>query len=97
MVHVWHLFVVRIDPQRAGLDRDTFMARMKARGIGTGLHFRAVHLHRYYRQQPPRVPLPNTEWNSARICSLPLFPDMSLADVDYVVDTIRTVLREARQ
>jgi len=98
MLHAWHLFVVRIDPERTGIDRDPFMARMKDRGVGTGLHFRAAHQHKYYRDhyQPP-APLPNTEWNSARLCSLPLFPDMTLDDVDYVVDTIRAVLREARR
>lgn len=96
MLHVWHLFVVRVDQERAGLSRDDFMARLKARGIGTGLHFRAAHTHKYYREHSKlRWPLPNTEWNSARICSLPLFPDMELADVDRVVDAIRAVLREA--
>jgi UDP-4-amino-4-deoxy-L-arabinose-oxoglutarate aminotransferase len=96
MLHVWHLFVVRVDQDRTGLSRDDFMARLKARGIGTGLHFRAAHTHKYYREHSqPRWPLPNTEWNSARICSLPLFPDMELADVDRVVDAIRAVLSEA--
>jgi len=98
MLHAWHLFVVRIDPERTGIDRDPFMARMKDRGVGTGLHFRAAHQHKYYRDHyQPRAPLPNTEWNSARLCSLPLFPDMTLGDVDYVVDTIRAVLREVRR
>jgi len=97
MTHAWHLFVVRVDRERAGLDRDELMARLKARGIGTGLHFRAAHTHKYYRERArPRHPLPNTEWNSARICSLPLFPDMQLDDVDRVVDAIRAILREAR-
>jgi hypothetical protein len=36
--------------------------------------------------------LPHTEWNSQRICSLPLFPDMTLEDVDDVVDAIKAVL-----
>jgi UDP-4-amino-4-deoxy-L-arabinose-oxoglutarate aminotransferase len=95
MRHAWHLFVVRIDERRAGLGRDEFMAHMKARGIGTGLHFRAVHQHEYYRTQHlQRRPLPNTEWNSERVCSLPLFPDMTLADVDRVVDTIGAILDE---
>jgi UDP-4-amino-4-deoxy-L-arabinose-oxoglutarate aminotransferase len=98
MTHAWHLFVVRIDSERAGIGRDDFMTQMKNRGIGTGLHFRGAHLHKYYRENhAPRVPLPNTEWNSARLCSLPLFPDMTLKDVDRVVDTIRAVLREARR
>jgi UDP-4-amino-4-deoxy-L-arabinose-oxoglutarate aminotransferase len=97
MRHAWHLFIVRIEPERAGLSRDEFMARLKARGIGTGLHFRAVHTHTYYRtRRALRLPLPNTEWNSERMCSLPLFPDMSFDDVDRVVETIRAVLREAQ-
>ncbi len=92
--HAWHLFVVRIDPARAGMDRDAFMAALKDRGIGSGLHFRAVHTQKYYREQMP-VPegvLPNTEWNSERICSLPLFPGMTLEDVDRVVDAIESIL-----
>jgi UDP-4-amino-4-deoxy-L-arabinose-oxoglutarate aminotransferase len=96
MQHAWHLFIVRIEPERAGLSRDAFMAAMKARGIGTGLHFRAVHTHKYYRTRALRHPLHNTEWNSDRMCSLPLFPDMSFDDVDRVVETIRAVLREVR-
>ena len=95
--HAWHLYIVRVDPATAGLTRDEFMERLKGRGIGTGLHFRAAHTHQYYRaHHPPRTPLPNTEWNSDRVCSLPLFPDMPLADVERVVDVIRTVIREAR-
>jgi UDP-4-amino-4-deoxy-L-arabinose-oxoglutarate aminotransferase len=98
MRHCWHLFVVRVDPDRAGLTRDELMARLKERGIGTGLHFRAAHRHKYYRAHwPPRQPLPNTEWNSERVCSLPLFPDMELRDVDRVVDAIRDVVAEARR
>jgi len=96
--HAWHLFIVRVDRERAGIDRDGFMAALKTRGIGTGLHFRAVHLHRYYRERgAPRRALPNTEWNSERVCSLPLFPDMAIADVERVVGAIREVLDEARR
>jgi UDP-4-amino-4-deoxy-L-arabinose-oxoglutarate aminotransferase len=98
MRHCWHLFIVRIDAERAGLTRDELMVRLKERGIGTGLHFRAAHLHKYYRTHLSlRRPLPNTEWNSDRVCSLPLFPDMALPDVDRVVDAIRDVLAEARR
>jgi len=97
-VHAWHLFIVRIDAERAGLDRDAFMAELKARGIGTGLHFRAAHTHRFYAQSyKPRTSLANTEWNSARVCSLPLFPDMAPGDVDRVVAAIKDVVKGARR
>jgi UDP-4-amino-4-deoxy-L-arabinose-oxoglutarate aminotransferase len=94
MKHAWHLFVVRVDTDKAGLTRDDFMRELKQRNIGTGLHFRAVHLQKYYRESMGmrRGMLPNTEWNSDRVCSLPLFPDMTADDVDDVVDAIKDVL-----
>lgn len=90
--HAWHLFVVRVDSPRVG--RDALMAQLKERGIGSGLHFRAVHLQKYYREtfRMERGSLPNTEWNSDRICSLPLFPDMREEDVQRVVREIRAIL-----
>jgi len=93
--HAWHLFVVRLDIEKAGLSRDVFMERLRALNIGTGLHFKAVHLHRYYREHLPIPPgsLPNTEWNSERICSLPLFPDMTEEDVGDVVAAIKETLK----
>ena len=94
MKHAWHLFIVRIDTDKAGISRDDFMAALKQKNIGTGLHFRAVHTQKYYRESMDIRPglLPNTEWNSDRICSLPLFPEMSEEDVDDVVTAIREVL-----
>ncbi|MEN6427887.1 MAG: aminotransferase class I/II-fold pyridoxal phosphate-dependent enzyme [Phycisphaerales bacterium] len=98
MKHAWHLFVVRVDIDTVGLTRDEFMKRLKQRNIGTGLHFRAVHLQKYYRETMGmrRGMLPNTEWNSDRICSLPLFPDMTSDDVDDVVDAVKDVLCDHR-
>lgn len=97
MRHAWHLYVVRVDTGRAGIGRDAFMEEMKARRIGTGLHFRAVHSHAYYRSSGLDLPpLPNTDWNSERQCSLPLFPDMDLSDVDRVVGAIASILGGVR-
>lgn len=94
MRHAWHLFIVRLDTSRAGMSRDGFMAALKERNIGTGIHFKAVHRQKYYREAMclPKGALPNTEWNSDRICSLPLFPGMALEDVEDVVAAIKEVL-----
>ena len=94
--HAWNLFVIRLDLEKTSLSRDDFMAALKSRGIGTGLHFRAAHIQKFYQTQIPTVArsLPNTNWNSERICSLPLFPDMNDSDVYRVVTTIQTVLKE---
>lgn len=92
--HAWHLFIVRLDIDRAGIDRARFMEGLKARNIGTGIHFRSVHQQRCYREslRIPEGALPVTEWNSARILSLPLFPGMTDQDVEDVALAIEDVL-----
>ncbi|WP_459615955.1 UDP-4-amino-4-deoxy-L-arabinose aminotransferase [Bordetella sp. 2513F-2] len=90
--HAWHLFMVRVDPERCGLDRDQLMQRLQERQIGTGLHFRAAHTQKYYRDRYPALSLPDTEWNSARLCTLPLFPDMRDEDVDRVAQALADIL-----
>jgi UDP-4-amino-4-deoxy-L-arabinose-oxoglutarate aminotransferase len=94
MRHAWHLFIVRLDTQQAGMDRNTFIAELKNRNIGAGIHFKAVHNQKYYREKLrlPKGALPATEWTSERLCSLPLFPDMAVEDVDSVVEAIKAVL-----
>ncbi|CAI2424171.1 UDP-4-amino-4-deoxy-L-arabinose aminotransferase [Serratia plymuthica] len=94
--HAWHLFMVRVDAERCGIDRDQLMERLKALGIGTGLHFRAAHTQKFYRERYPQLSLPNTEWNSARLCTLPLFPDMTDGDVDRVVNALSSVVESLR-
>ena len=91
-VHAWHLFVVRVTS--AKIDRNAFMAKMKEKNIGTGLHFRSVHSQKYYRDAYRVAPgaLSNTDYNSDRICSLPLFPDMTPDDVRDVVAAAKEVL-----
>jgi UDP-4-amino-4-deoxy-L-arabinose-oxoglutarate aminotransferase len=92
--HAWHLFILRIDAEQCGIDREAFMKGLQEQNIGSGIHFVATHMHTYYRQRFPDVHLPNTEWNSARLCSIPLFPDMSLDDVERVASAIETTLEK---
>lgn len=89
--HAWHLFILRIDETRCGISRNEFMDALKAKGIGTGLHFRAAHTQKYYRERYSTLSLPDTEWNSERICSIPLFPTMTDDDVTRVITALREV------
>lgn len=72
------------------------MAELQTHGIGTGLHFRAVHTQKYYRERYPHLHLPATEWNSASLMTLPLFPDMQDSDVDRVVAALTSILESVR-
>ncbi|MEA5101161.1 UDP-4-amino-4-deoxy-L-arabinose aminotransferase [Pantoea sp. S18] len=89
--HAWHLFIIRVDQAQCGITRDALMETLKAQDIGTGLHFRAAHTHKYYRERYPQLSLPHTEWNSDRICSIPLFPDMRDEDVTRVISALRQI------
>ena len=94
-LHAWHLYTPLVNPDTAGMDRDAFMQGMKDRNIGTGLHYRAVHLYPYYREHFgfKRGDFPNAEAISDRIVSLPLFPLMTDADQDRVVAAMADLFR----
>ncbi|MCI4397715.1 MAG: aminotransferase class I/II-fold pyridoxal phosphate-dependent enzyme [Acidobacteria bacterium] len=95
--HTWHLYVVKL-LDSARMSRDTFIAELRARNVGTGIHFRAVHTQPYYAQKYPQWigKLPRSEWVSERLFSLPLFPMMTEEDVLYVAMAIKDVLSHAR-
>ena len=96
--HAWHLYTPRINPEAAGLDRDAFMAAMKERNIGTGLHYQPVHLYPYYRQHYGFKPgdFPHAEHIGARIVSLPLFPALRESDQARVIEAMRDIFREGK-
>ncbi|BEU01422.1 UDP-4-amino-4-deoxy-L-arabinose--oxoglutarate aminotransferase [Agarivorans sp. OAG1] len=93
--HCWHLMIVRVEPSICGFDRDQLISMLKQQGIGAGIHFKACHSQKYYRENYQtrfgeiNPDLSNTEFNSQRICSLPLFPGMQLSDVERVVSAIK--------
>ncbi|HEY3985530.1 UDP-4-amino-4-deoxy-L-arabinose aminotransferase [Cedecea sp.] len=89
--HAWHLFIIRVDEEKCGISRSGLMDALKERGIGTGLHFRAAHTQKYYRERYPQLQLPNSEWNSDRICSIPLFPTMTDDDTSRVIIALREI------
>lgn len=93
-VHAWHLYAIQIDLDALTIDRDAFMAEMGKLGIGVGLHFTAVHLHRYYREKYgfKEGDLPVTERACERIVSLPLYPRLTRAEQDRVVAAVKQVV-----
>jgi perosamine synthetase len=95
----WHLFAVRVALERLRVDRAAVIDGLRARGIGTSVHFIPLHLHPYYRRTLGTRPgdFPGAEQLYARCLSLPLFPAMQVGDVDRVADAVRAVLREARR
>lgn len=95
--HSWHIFTPFIDIDALGFSRDEFMARMKALNIGTALHYQALHLFTCYGSITglKRGSLPEAEYVSDRIVSLPLFPAMTNDDARDVVAAVREVCAKA--
>jgi len=97
--HAWHLYVVRLSLDQFDLDRDGVMAALARENIGTGLHFVALHEQAYYRARGAgQSGLPHASAASQDIMSLPLYPGLSDADQDDVVEALGRVLvpRRAR-
>lgn len=93
----YHLYVVRVTPA-AGLTRDEFLTAVQAQGIGLGVHFRAVHLHPYYREAFgfQRGMYPEAEVAGDEVVSLPLYPDLTPRDLTRVVSACKAALGSSR-
>jgi len=93
--HSWHMFNPLLDLPALRINRGQFIELMRARGIGVGVHYPAIHLFRYYRSLGYRDgDFPNAERIGQQIVTLPLFPAMSDADVDRVCAAVRGILAE---
>jgi dTDP-4-amino-4,6-dideoxygalactose transaminase len=91
-VHALHLYVVRVDADRAGASRDDYMEALKAENIATSIHFLPVHTLSYYRERFPDQPrLPVAERAGAEILSLPLSPAHSNDDIADVIAALHRV------
>jgi dTDP-4-amino-4,6-dideoxygalactose transaminase len=90
--HALHLYIVRIDPEDAGADRDAYQRALAAENIGTSIHFLPVHTLTYYREHfPDQPPLPVAERAGREVLSLPLSPAHSDEDIADAVDALRRV------
>ncbi|MBI2354557.1 MAG: DegT/DnrJ/EryC1/StrS aminotransferase family protein [Deltaproteobacteria bacterium] len=97
--HAWHLYTPLVRVEKLTIDRDGFMAELKRHNIGSGLHYKAIHHHAWYRENMPVADseLPNASYASERILSLPLFPRMSEEDARDVVAAVKRVIAEFRR
>ena len=74
--HAYYAYIIALDIDRLRMSRDEFLDLMKEENVGCGVHFIALHLHKYYHDRFGFRPedFPNATWASDRILSLPLYP-----------------------
>jgi dTDP-4-amino-4,6-dideoxygalactose transaminase len=90
--HAHHLYVVRVDRERAGATRDEYRFALAEENIGTSVHFLPVHRLTAYRERfPEQPPLPVAERAGSEVLSLPLSPAHSEQDIRDAIDALRRV------
>jgi UDP-4-amino-4,6-dideoxy-N-acetyl-beta-L-altrosamine transaminase len=92
----WHIFPVLIDFDELGFDRAEFMERLRDRGIGSQVHYIPLHLQPFYQDRlGDQSKLVGAEAYYEKVLSLPLFPSLSDDDVEYVVQVMHAIVRNA--
>ena len=92
-VHSWHLYVLRLADELE-MERDVFIERMYAAGIGCSVHYIPLHLHPYWRDRYGLTPeqFPHSQKAYERMVSIPLYTAMTDAQVQRVIDTVRGIV-----
>ncbi len=92
----WHLYVIRLNLDRLSIGRNRFIEELRARGIGTSVHFIPLHIHPYYRgmygYEPEDFPVAYGTYQ--RIVSLPIYPRMTDVQVERVIEAVVTVVKK---
>jgi dTDP-4-amino-4,6-dideoxygalactose transaminase len=96
--HSWHVFTPLLPLGELAVTRAGFIEAMRARGIGVGVHYPAIHLFSAYRALGYRDgQFPNAERVGRETVTLPLFPAMALEDVERVVTAVNDIVKGARR
>lgn len=96
--HARHLYTILLNLERLKINRNQFIEALKAENIGTGIHFTALHLHKYYRETFGfrRGDYPNSEFISDRTVSLPLSAKLTEKDVQDVIEAVKKLINYYR-
>jgi perosamine synthetase len=88
--HVYQMYTIRVDPAI----RNKFVKELNARGIGASVHFfpPVHHMKPYKGPEFRRDDLPVTERVIQEIVTLPMYPQLSAEDMDYLVKSIKEVI-----
>lgn len=94
--HGHHLFTVQLDLDSMNVDRDFILNALISEGIGTGIHYKAIHEHPYYNKfnwkDGEGKDFPNSRWISERTISLPMSSKLSDKDVEDVITAVTKII-----
>jgi perosamine synthetase len=93
----WHVYPLRLNLEALSITRSEMIEKLKARGIGTSVHFIPLHMHPYYKNtygyREEDFPVASKQYQ--RYLSLPIFPGMTVSQIVYVIENILEIIRSA--
>jgi perosamine synthetase len=96
--HAWHLYLLRLNLDKLDISRNQLIEELKARNIGTSVHFIPLHLHPYYQESygyaPSDFPVSFNEFQ--RVISLPIYSKMSDGDLQDVIQVVSALVSKYR-
>lgn len=98
-VHARHLYTILLQTEKLAVDRARFIDELRKKNIGTSVHFIPLHRHPFYKDtyKYSESDFPVAEDIFSRTISLPLYPGLARADIDYVIDTVRKLVYSFRK
>ena len=95
----WHLYYILVEEETLRIARDQVIRELQKRGVQTSVHFIPLHLHSYYRSRYGCKPgdYPVAEDYARRCISLPIYPDMSNEEVEYVIGCLEEISQGFRR
>lgn len=86
-----HLYTIRVDPDK----RDSILHRLQDNGIGVAVNYRAIHTLTYFRNSFGFKPedFPHADLIGRRTITLPLYPRLRDHEVEYVIDSLRQIVK----
>jgi dTDP-4-amino-4,6-dideoxygalactose transaminase len=91
----WHMYQITLPLEKLNIDRAGFMSQLKERGIGSGMHYPAIHLFSLYRARGFREGMfPHAERFGASTITLPLFTLMNESDVARVCRAVNEICEQ---
>jgi len=98
-IHAWYTFMIRLRLEQLSINRDQFIEELTARHIGTSVHFIPLFLQTYYRKRfhLDRRDFPNAYRAYQEVITLPLYPALKVAEIDYVCENVADLCRKYRR
>ena len=94
-----HLYIISLRLEQLTVSRDEFIDAIQSKGIGVAVHYIGLHLQPYYRKEYgiSREKFTVATRYSERVISLPLYPRMSIGDIERVIGVVTDLVDHYRR